>query len=79
MGNILFLAHRFPWPPNRGDKIRSYHFLKKLMEVAPVHLACFADDLEEAEKGDPLKAIHSNKNWRLLRPLCVINRNGRPV
>ena len=54
MGDILFLAHRVPWPPNRGDKIRSYNFLKKLMEVAPVHLACFADDQAEAKEDDPV-------------------------
>ncbi|MEO9600727.1 TIGR03087 family PEP-CTERM/XrtA system glycosyltransferase [Parasphingorhabdus sp.] len=48
MGEILFLAHRVPWPPNRGDKIRSYHFMQKLMDSAPVHVACFADD--EAER-----------------------------
>ncbi|WP_417621668.1 TIGR03087 family PEP-CTERM/XrtA system glycosyltransferase [Parasphingorhabdus sp.] len=48
MGEILFLAHRVPWPPNRGDKIRSHHILQKLMGYAPVHVACFADD--EAER-----------------------------
>ena len=48
MGEILFLTHRVPWPPNRGDKIRSHHFLQELMDCAPVHVACFADD--EAEQ-----------------------------
>ncbi|WP_323800785.1 TIGR03087 family PEP-CTERM/XrtA system glycosyltransferase [Parasphingorhabdus sp.] len=48
MGEILFLTHRVPWPPNRGDKIRSHHILQKLMDCAPVHVACFADD--EAEQ-----------------------------
>ena len=48
MGDILFLAHRVPWPPNRGDKIRSHHFLQRLMDCAAVHVACFADD--EAER-----------------------------
>lgn len=51
MGEILFLAHRVPWPPNRGDKIRSHHFLQKLMESAPVHVACFADDEAEQQVG----------------------------
>lgn len=48
MEEILFLTHRVPWPPNRGDKIRSHHILRKLLELAPVHLTCFADDEEEA-------------------------------
>lgn len=55
MGEILFIAHRVPWPPNRGDKIRSYHFLRKLIEVAPVHVACFADSDTEAATNDSLK------------------------
>ncbi|TKW75579.1 MAG: glycosyl transferase family 1, partial [Staphylococcus hominis] len=25
--DMLFLAHRVPFPPDRGDKIRSYHML----------------------------------------------------
>lgn len=44
MGDILFLAHRVPYPPNRGDKIRSYHLLRHLAAHARVHLIAFADD-----------------------------------
>ncbi|MFD1103367.1 TIGR03087 family PEP-CTERM/XrtA system glycosyltransferase [Sphingobium olei] len=43
-GDILFLCHRIPYPPDRGDKIRSYHLLKRLTELAPVHVGSFADD-----------------------------------
>ncbi|MEO9745778.1 TIGR03087 family PEP-CTERM/XrtA system glycosyltransferase [Parasphingorhabdus sp.] len=50
MSEILFLAHRVPWPPDRGDKIRSHHILRHLSRMAPVHLACFADDAAEAEE-----------------------------
>lgn len=44
MREILFLAHRIPWPADRGDKIRSHHLLKRLCEMAPVHVGTFADD-----------------------------------
>ncbi len=44
MREILFLAHRIPWPADRGDKIRSHHILKRLCEMAPVHVSTFADD-----------------------------------
>jgi sugar transferase (PEP-CTERM/EpsH1 system associated) len=44
MDEILFLAHRVPWPPDRGDKIRSYHILQHLRQMAPVHVGAFADD-----------------------------------
>ncbi len=48
MADILFLAHRIPFPPDRGDKIRSFHELKHLAGLARVHLACFADDEADA-------------------------------
>lgn len=41
---LLFLCHRIPYPPNKGDKIRSFNILKKLSEIYDVHLACFIDD-----------------------------------
>ncbi len=47
MGDILFLAHRIPWPADRGDKIRSHNILRHLADMAPVHVACFADDTRD--------------------------------
>ena len=38
MSDILFLAHRLPWPPDRGDRIRSWHVLNALAKLAPVHV-----------------------------------------
>jgi sugar transferase (PEP-CTERM/EpsH1 system associated) len=43
MSGILFLAHRVPFPPDRGDKIRSHHVLRALAKLAPVHVGCFAE------------------------------------
>ncbi len=44
MGDILFLAHRVPYPPDRGDKIRGFNILKFLAARKRVHLVAFADD-----------------------------------
>ena len=44
MKNLLFLVHRIPYPPNKGDKIRSYNFLKGLESNYNIHLASFIDD-----------------------------------
>ena len=30
MGTVLFLCQRIPFPPDKGDKIRSYHLLAHL-------------------------------------------------
>ncbi|MFO0972209.1 MAG: TIGR03087 family PEP-CTERM/XrtA system glycosyltransferase [Phycisphaerae bacterium] len=41
---ILFLAHRFPCPPDKGDRIRAYHFLRRLAERHRVWCVAFADE-----------------------------------
>ena len=49
--SLLFLAHRIPFPPDRGDKIRGFHILQYLAKRTPVHLVAFADDA--ADLGPP--------------------------
>jgi sugar transferase (PEP-CTERM/EpsH1 system associated) len=44
---ILFLVHRIPFPPDKGDKIRSYHWLNALAARHVLHLGCFIDDPED--------------------------------
>ena len=56
-GGSLFLCHRLPFPPNKGDKIRSYQLLKHLAERGPVHLACFIDDPEDLKHRDEVRRI----------------------
>ncbi|HEY2880862.1 MAG TPA: glycosyltransferase [Pirellulales bacterium] len=41
---ILYLTHRVPYPPNRGDRIRSFHTLQYLAARAEIDLACFSDE-----------------------------------
>lgn len=52
---LLFLAHRIPYPPNRGDKMRSWHLLRHLGRHATVHLGAFADDEADAANLDALR------------------------
>ena len=44
MRDLLFLSHRIPYPPSKGDKIRAWHFLQHLASTRRVHLGCFIDD-----------------------------------
>ncbi len=46
---ILFLSHRLPYPPDKGERIRAYHELKYLAERHVVDLFCFADTRADAE------------------------------
>jgi sugar transferase (PEP-CTERM/EpsH1 system associated) len=44
---ILYIAHRIPYPPNKGDKIRTFNEIKYLSAFHEIHLACLADVPEE--------------------------------
>ncbi|WP_420605429.1 TIGR03087 family PEP-CTERM/XrtA system glycosyltransferase [Novosphingopyxis sp.] len=55
--SVLFVAHRMPWPPDRGDKIRSYHMLRWIAERAPVHVAAFVDQLDDWQYREALEAV----------------------
>jgi sugar transferase (PEP-CTERM/EpsH1 system associated) len=47
--NILYLAHRIPYPPNKGEKIRTFHQLLHLSKHHIVHLVCLVDDPNDLE------------------------------
>lgn len=47
MAKLLYLVHRMPYPPNKGDKVRSYHLLRHLAERHEVYLGTFIDDPED--------------------------------
>ena len=64
-GEILFIAHRLPFPPDRGDKIRSHHILRHLAKLAPVHVATFADDEGDYAEEASLAALAAS--YRLVR------------
>jgi sugar transferase (PEP-CTERM/EpsH1 system associated) len=55
--NVLFIAHRIPYPPNKGDKIRSYHMLRYLAEHYRVTVACMIDDADDLKYVGDLEAI----------------------
>ncbi len=65
-GEILFLAHRLPFPPDRGDRIRSCNVLKALAKIASVHVGCFVDSEEDRAHTAELAKVASS--W------CVVKR-----
>ena len=46
---LLLIVHRIPFPPNKGDKIRSFHILEHLSKHYRVHLATFIDDPQDCQ------------------------------
>ena len=67
MGETLFLAHRVPFPPNRGDKIRSHHLLKAVAALGPVHVGTFGETAEDLGCEGDLAAI--------ARTHCLVHRS----
>ena len=57
MANILYLVHRMPYPPNKGDKVRSYHLLRHLQRHHRVFLGTFIDDPEDVAHVPALQAL----------------------
>ena len=57
MARLLFLAHRLPYPPNKGDKVRSYHLLRHLTQRHQVYLGTFVDDPEDLRHVATLRAM----------------------
>jgi len=47
VAKLLYLVHRMPYPPNKGDKVRSYHLLRHLAARHEVHLGTFVDDPDD--------------------------------
>jgi len=61
---VLLLTHRVPHPPNRGDRIRTYHILRHLAASCDVSLGCLADEPVSRESLQELN--------RLCRDVCIV-------
>ncbi len=57
MTDIIFLCHRIPYPPNKGDKIVTYNMLRYFSERHRVHLATFIDDPEDAQHEEIVRKM----------------------
>ena len=84
MGDILFLAHRIPFPPDRGDKIRAHHLLKHLAGLAPVHVGCFWEtEKDRKAETDLAEVAASHCLVRRAKPLALAGveavLSARPV
>ena len=73
---ILFLSHRIPYPPNKGDKIRSYHLLKFLSQKYKIYLATILDEKKDVQYHkslekycEEIKFVYFNKKINLFKNL----------
>lgn len=54
---VLFLTHRVPFPPDKGDRIRTYHLLRQMAKRGRVWLGCLADEPVPPETLTALNAL----------------------
>ena len=71
MQDLLLLIHRIPYPPNKGDKIRSYHLLKHLAQHYRVHLATFVDDPDDWQYLPHVEKLCASSHFARMNPLAA--------
>lgn len=82
---ILFLAHRIPYPPDKGEKIRAFHELRYLASRHKVDLFCFEDSTSGPEDRQFVQRICREVYVEVLpKPLRFLGMvrsllTGRPV
>jgi sugar transferase (PEP-CTERM/EpsH1 system associated) len=68
---LLYLSHRIPYPPNKGDKIRSFNLLQRLAKKWTVHLGAFIDDKDDWQYTETLDNIFEETRFVGLSPLAA--------
>lgn len=57
METVLFLCHRLPFPPNKGDKITTYNLLHYLRKRYKLVVGCFVDDPHDRQYISDVEAL----------------------
>ena len=85
MRDLLFVSHRFPYPLNKGEKIRAYHLLRHLAPEWRIRLGCLVEDPDDLAHLPVLReicaevaAFRIDKRVQKLRALARA-RPGRPL
>lgn len=82
---VLYLTHRLPYAPNRGDRVRAYHTLRVLGQVADIDLISLAHDDAEAGRAADIAHLVSSvrvapvSRWRNLARAAAALPSSRPL
>lgn len=83
--NLLYLCHRLPYPPNKGEKIRALQQLRYLTSRHTIHLACFVDTYEDFQYVKELEqycasveVVHRS-SWQANIRACGALFTSRPL
>jgi len=79
---ILYLAHRLPYPPNKGEKIRVFNQIRQLARKHTIHLCSFVDDPADLAQTNNLKnccasveVVYRNNAATIILALTALIRN----
>lgn len=75
MQGLLYLTHRIPYPPNKGDKIRSFHLLQHLSKHYRVYLGTFIDDEQDWQYIEQVKEFCEDVCFVKLDPFTARMRS----
>ena len=53
---LLILTSRFPYPINKGDKLRAYHQIKELSKQFEIHLISISDQKINSQEFKELES-----------------------
>ncbi len=67
--NILYIAHRIPYPPNKGDKIRAFHQIRYLAENHRVFVCALVDEPDDFRYRESLARYCRQLYLAPLRPI----------
>ncbi len=73
---VLYVTHRVPFPPDKGDRIRNYHVLRQLAKRSRVWLLALADEpVPDATRAELAKLCERVEyvpigGWK--RKLCMV-------
>ena len=83
--SMLFISHRIPYPPDRGEKIRGWNLIQHLGRKYRLYYGCLIDDPADWQHVPRLEAYCAefaafgiDKRWQKLRALLRF-RPGRPL
>jgi sugar transferase (PEP-CTERM/EpsH1 system associated) len=86
MKRLLFLCHRIPYPPEKGDKIRAWHMLRHLAQSWQVDLGCLVDDPQDLQHIPVLeeccsvvRALPTGSSLRAAARALLRCRPGEPL
>ncbi|MCU1385640.1 MAG: hypothetical protein JWL71_4337 [Acidobacteria bacterium] len=54
---VLFLTHRLPYAPNRGDRVRAFHIVRALAPRVQLELVSLAHDDDELAQAEGMRGL----------------------